>query len=67
MGKIFDNVIKVTINNKCGGDKKIELASGKESEGVLVLSSQLRKKAIDLSKTSPQEAAQQIAQHYSLV
>jgi len=35
-----------------GGDKKIEVASGKQSEGVIVLSSSLETKAIDLSKSS---------------
>lgn len=52
MRKIFDNFIKVTIINKFGGDKKIEVARGKQSEGVIVLSSQLETKAIDLSSDS---------------
>jgi hypothetical protein len=53
MGKIFDNFIKVTIINKFGGDKKIDVASGKQSKGVIVLSSPLDAKAIDLSRNSP--------------
>ncbi len=35
-----------------GRDKKIEVASGKQSEGVIILSSPLETKAVDLSRSS---------------
>lgn len=45
----------MTIINKFGGDKKIEVARGRQSEGVLVLSSHLSPKAIDLSTNSTEQ------------
>lgn len=47
------NFIKnLHFNINFGRDKKIEIASGKQSEGVFVLSSPLETKAVDLSKNS---------------
>lgn len=46
----FNLIKNLTIN--FGGAKKIEVASGKHSEGVIVLSSPLETKAIDLSKNN---------------
>lgn len=63
MRKIFDNFIKVTIINKFGGDKRIEVASGEQSEGVVVVSSPLEAKAIDLSTKLTNKQPKQLKPH----
>lgn len=45
---------KLNITLNFGGDKKIEVGSGQESKGVLVLTSPLASKAIDLSENKSQ-------------
>ena len=45
---------------KFGGDKRIEVASGKQSEGVVVLSGQLETKAVDLSRNSNDRQPKQL-------
>lgn len=43
-----------------GGNKKIEVASGEQSEGVIVLSSSLESKALDLSRNSTYKRAKRL-------
>ncbi|MBI2039911.1 hypothetical protein HYT18_02465 [Candidatus Microgenomates bacterium] len=45
---------------KFGGDKKIEIASGEDSKGVVVISSSLETKAVDLSRTSDKSQSRQL-------
>lgn len=45
---------------KFGGDKKIEVASGKQSEGVVIFSGQLETKAVDLSRNSNNRRLKQL-------
>lgn len=50
---IHFNLIKhLNLTLNFGRDKKIEIAGGKHSEGVIVLSSPLETKAVDLSRNS---------------
>lgn len=46
----FNFIKTLNLIIRFGGDKKIEVASGRQSEGVIVLSSPLETKAVDLSK-----------------
>ncbi len=49
MNKIFESIINFNININLGGDKKIEVGSGKSSSAVLVASSYLKEKILDQS------------------
>lgn len=54
----FIKHLNLTLN--FGRDKKIEVASGKQSEGVIILSSPLETKAVDLSRNSTYKRAKRL-------
>ena len=51
---------KLNITLNFGGDKKIEVGSGKESKAILVIGSPLSSKAINLIEDKPQSIKKRI-------